>query len=154
MTNHGTILLVENDQNDVLLMKKAFVEEVMPSDLQVVDSYADVVKYLSGDGVYANRVSFPMPFLMILDLKIPGEGGFAVLRWLHDRPGLRKKFIVIVLSTAALEQEIQLAYELGAQSFLEKPLGFKQFAQTVRRIKEYWIELNLLPHSLVGLTAL
>ena len=151
MTNHGTILLVEDDQDDVLLMKKAFVEAEVPSDSQVVHSYADVVKYLSGEGVYANRSSFPMPFLMILDLKMAGEGGFAVLRWLHDRPGLRKKFIVIVLSTASLEQEIQLAYELGAQSFLEKPPGFKQLAQMVRRIKEYWIELNLLPHSLPGL---
>lgn len=145
MTKHGTILLIEDDADDILLIKKAFLEGEVTSPLQTVNSYEDAVKYLSGDGIYSNRVSFPLPFLILLDLTIPGEGGFAFLRWLYERPGLRKKFTVIALSTSVPDTEIQLAYELGAQSYLLKPLEYLQLVATVRRVKEYWIDLNLLP---------
>ena len=149
MTKHGTVLLVEDDSDNALLIKKAFVEADLISPLHTVNSYKDAVAYFSGDGMYANRTSFPLPFLVLLNLKMGGEDGFAVLRWLFERPGLRKKFTVVALSAAEPEADIQLAYELGAQSYLSKPVNYAELASTVRRVKQYWIELNLLPGDLV-----
>jgi CheY-like chemotaxis protein len=145
MTKHGTILLIEEDADDLLRIKKGLVEAEVLSPLQTVHSCEDAVKYLSGMGIYENRESFPMPFLVILDLALPGEGGFGVLRWLYDRPGLRKQFTVLVLGTPGQEHDVQLAYELGAQSFLMKPGQYRQLVETLRHVKEYWINLNRLP---------
>ena len=145
MTKHGTILLIESDENDLLHFRKAFAEADVVHPLQTVDNGEDAVKYLSGAGVYANRESFPLPFLILLDLKMEGDDGFAVLRWLYDRPGLRKKFTVVTLNSDNSEVEVQLAYELGAQSYVVKPRDLKQLVNVVRRLKEYWIDLNLLP---------
>jgi CheY-like chemotaxis protein len=145
MTKHGTILLVEGDANDVLHVKKAFAEVEIVNPLQTVYSHTDAVKYLSGDGIYADRTAFPLPFLLVLDLALPEEGGYALLRWLYERPGLRKKFSVIILTPGGPGQEIQLAYELGAQSVLLKPPTHKQLVDTLYRVKQYWIDLNLPP---------
>jgi CheY-like chemotaxis protein len=82
-------------------------------------------------------------------LKLAREEGFAVLRWLYERPGLRKKFPVVVWSAGDPAQDIQLAYELGAQSCLVKPIDHQQLRTVVQRVKDYWIELNLLPGDLL-----
>jgi CheY-like chemotaxis protein len=148
MTKHGTVLLIDDDANNALLIKKAFAEAELINPLHVANSYKDAVSYFGGEGMYANRASFPLPFLVLLNLKMGGEDGFAVLRWLFERPGLRKKFTVIVLSASDPEADIQLAYELGAQSYLSKPVNYAELASTVRRVKQYWVELNLLPGDL------
>jgi DNA-binding NarL/FixJ family response regulator len=82
---------------------------------------------------------------VLLDLKMPGEGGFSVLRWLFERPGLKKKFAVIVFSSVSQENEVQLAYELGAQSFIVKSTDYSELLETAQRLKEYWIDLNQFP---------
>jgi len=149
MTKHGTILLIEGDAEQTLLVKKAFLDVEAGYSVQSVNNTGDAVKYLGGDAIYANRASFPVPFLVLLDLRLPGEGGFAVLRWLYERPGLRKRFPVVVWSSADPEQDIQLAYELGAQSFLIRPSEYKALTVTVRGIKDYWIGLNVLPGDIL-----
>jgi CheY-like chemotaxis protein len=149
MTKHGTVLLVEDDADDVLRIKKAFADAELVYPLTTVNSCKDAVAYFSGDGVYANRDSFPLPFLVLLNLKLAREEGFAVLRWLYERPGLRKKFPVVVWSAGDPAQDIQLAYELGAQSCLVKPIDHQQLRTVVQRVKDYWIELNLLPGDLL-----
>ena len=149
MTKHGTILLIEGDAEQTLLVKKAFLEVEVGYSVQSVNNAGDAIKYLGGDAIYANRASFPVPFLVLLDLRLPGEGGFAVLRWLYERPGLRKKFPVVVWSAGDPAQDIQLAYELGAQSCLVKPIDHQQLRTVVQRVKDYWIELNLLPGDLL-----
>jgi CheY-like chemotaxis protein len=148
MTKHGTILLIEDDVDNAVLIRKALAEVQVINPLQTVNGYEDAVKYLTGAGIYANRESYPLPSLILLDLNSAGQDAFAVLRWLYDRPGLRKRFVVVVLGAPGPEQEIQLAYELGAQSYLRKPAEHKDLIDTARRIKEYWIELNLQPQIL------
>jgi CheY-like chemotaxis protein len=145
MTKHGTVLLIEDDANEALLIRKALVEAEVLYPVQSVNSLKDALAYFNGVGTYADRTAFPLPFLVLLDLTMANEEGFAVLRWLFERPGLRKKFTVIVFNTAAPEQDIQLAYELGAQSYLVKPSDYRQLLATVRRVKEYWMELNRHP---------
>ena len=145
MTKRGTILLVENDENDIFLVKKAFDEMEVQQPIRVLHSAREAVRYLSGEGKFSDRDAHPLPFLVLLNLKMPGEDGFALLRWLFERPGLKKKFTLVVTSAASPDAEIQLAYELGVQSFLIKPLTYQNLSDTIRRIKEYWIDLNLLP---------
>jgi len=147
MTKHGTVLLIENEADDIALIKRAFAEAQVLQPVHVVTNYKDAVGFLSGEGTYANRVAFPFPFLILLNLKMPNEEGFAVLRWLYERPGLRKRFTVVVMNPGGPDQDVQLAYELGAQSYLLKPLEHKELVATVRRVKEYWVELNLLPNE-------
>ena len=145
MTKHGTVLLIENDADDVALIKRAFAEAEVMQPVHSVTNYKDAVAFLSGEGTYANRVAFPFPFLILLNLSMPREDGYAVLRWLYERPGLRKRFTVVVMHPGGPDQDVQLAYELGAQSYLLKPLEHKALVATIRRLKEYWVELNLLP---------
>jgi CheY-like chemotaxis protein len=147
MTKHGTILLVENNAEEIELTRKALSEAGADNPLQAVHSAEQAIKYLSGHGKFSDRSAHPLPFLVLLDLKMPGEAGFVVLRWLYERPGLRKKFIIIALSTANPGSEIQLAYELGAQSYLIKPREYDELAIAARRIKEYWIDLNQPPEA-------
>lgn len=147
MPKHGTILLIEDDSNDVLLLTKAFTQAGITQSLEVAHTAPEALKYLGGEGKFANRANYPLPFLVLLDLRMPGDGGFAILRWLYERPGLKKKFSVIVLSGSGQKQEVQLAYELGVQSYLSKPLDFKQLTDMVRRIKGFWIDLNILPED-------
>lgn len=128
-------------------MQKAFAEAGVTNPVHIAHTSDQAVKYLSGHGKFSDRSTHPLPFLVLLDLKMPGEAGFVVLRWLYERPGLRKKFIIVALSTANPGSEIQLAYELGAQSYLIKPREYEDLAETARRIKEYWIELNQPPEA-------
>src|SRR5581483_3459147 len=114
MTKHGTILLVEDNANDIVVIRKAFAEAGVHNPLQTVHSGEEAVKYLGGQGKFADREKFPLPFLALLDLKMSHEDGFAVLRWLYERPGLKKKFTLIVLGSDSSDSEVQLAYELGA----------------------------------------
>jgi CheY-like chemotaxis protein len=148
MTKHGTVLLIEDDANDVVLVKKAFEEAGLAHPLQTVNCFKDAIAYLGGNGLYADRNAFPAPFLVMLDLKFSGEEGFSILRWLYERPGLRKKFTVIVLANSGPDQDIQLAYELGAQSCLRKTSDSNALTAALRLVKEYWIDLNVVPENL------
>src|SRR5262245_18942706 len=127
MTKHGTILLVAENSNEVLLTRKALAEAEVHNPLHVVRGGEEAVKYLSGQGKFADRAAHPLPALLLFDRTVSGEGGLSVLRWLYERPGLRKKFTVIVLGTADVDSGIQLAYELGAQSYLLKPTDYQQW---------------------------
>jgi CheY-like chemotaxis protein len=145
MTTQGTILLISDDAGSIMDMRKAFAEAEVLQPLQTSNSCKDAVAFLSGDGIYANRTSFPPPILVLLDLKMGGDHGFEFLRWLYQRPGLRKQLTVVVLGSTQAGEETQLAYGMGAQSYLVKPADYKQLLTMVHRIKDYWIELNVLP---------
>lgn len=145
MTKHGTILLVDGDTETELRFRKAFDEAGVPHPLQAAVGSDEAVKYLSGAGRFSDRQKYPMPVLILVDMTCPGDDAFALLRWLYDRPGLKKRFIVVVLNSPGAEQDVQLAYELGVQSCLPKPPGYPQLIATVRRVKEYWLELNQPP---------
>jgi CheY-like chemotaxis protein len=147
MTKHGTILVVEDETSDALV-KQAFAENGVSQPLRTVHSSEEAVKYLSGSGKFSDRKNYPLPFLVLVDLTMANEAGFAFLRWLYERPGLKKKFMLVVLGPAAAsDSEIQLTYELGVQSYLSRHTDFASLTAIVRALKEYWIELNRHPES-------
>jgi len=143
-----TILLVEDNPNDVLFLKFAFETAEVQNPLQVVADGQEAINYLAGAGQYANRRRFPLPCLVLLDLKLPGKMGTDVLCWLRNQPRL-SHLLVVVLTSSSDSQDVDRAYECGAQSYLVKPLSLEKRLEMARSIKNYWLELNEFP-SIAG----
>jgi len=141
---NSQILLVEDDPNDVLLLKRAFRRANIVNPLQVIADGEAAVHYLSGVGTYADRQSYPLPVLMLLDLKLPRRSGHEVLAWLRQQPGL-KRLPVVVLTSSQEHIDIDKAYDLGANSYLVKPVGFDALIEMVRKLNMYWLTINETP---------
>jgi CheY-like chemotaxis protein len=140
------ILLAEDDPNDVLLIQRAFQKAGMRQVLKVVRDGEEAIAYLSGEGDFADRERFPKPFLLLLDLKMPGADGFEVLRWVRAEPET-KRLLVVVLTSSNLQADVDRAYDLGANSYLVKPVSFDEMVNMIQRFEAYWSEINRIPTS-------
>jgi CheY-like chemotaxis protein len=149
MANDRVILLVEDDPDDALLIQRAFQKAGFHNTLNVVPDGRQAVAYLSGVGVFANREKFPLPFLILLDLRMAGLDGFDVLRWIRADPGLNR-LLVVVLTSSNLQADVDRAYELGANSYLVKPLEFDEMTHLLQRFEIYWTEINRTPSAPVS----
>jgi CheY-like chemotaxis protein len=139
------ILLVEDDENDVMLLQRAFRRAAIVNPLQVVRHGDDAVAYLEGSGEFADRQRYPLPVLMLLDLKLPRRTGLEVLQWVKERPGL-KKIPIIVLTSSKNDDDVNRAYELGANSYVVKPVSFETLLELVKSLELYWLVLNERPN--------
>ena len=146
MLNGELILLVEDDPNDVLLLQRAFQKAGLRDALRVARDGEEAIEYLSGHGPYADRERYPLPFLVLLDLKMPGTDGFEVLQWARAEPDL-KRLLIVVLTSSHLQSDVDRAYELGANSYLVKPVEFSEMVNLIQRFEAYWTELNRIPSS-------
>ena len=140
----GAVLLVEDDPNDVLLIQRAFTKANLQLPMQVVDNGEAAVSYLSGAGDYSDRDQHPLPILILLDLKLPCRSGHEVLAWLRQQPGL-KRLPVVVLTSSQEMGDIDRAYDLGANSYLVKPVAFNALIEIVKTLDLYWMTLNQAP---------
>jgi CheY-like chemotaxis protein len=120
MEENLPVLLVEDQPDQALLVQDALKEDSDFRLLQVLQSGEEAIAYLSGEGKFADRAAHPFPFLMLLDLNMPGIGGFGVLRWLQTRPDVNEKLHTVVLSSIQSSREIERAGELGAKQFWVK----------------------------------
>ena len=136
-----TILLVEDEENDVFFLKNAFEEVGILNPLQVAQDGQEAMDYLSGRGEYADRARFPLPCLTLLDLKLPRLMGLEVLKWMREQPEL-KSLIVIILTSSRLRPDIERAYELGANAYLVKPSSPPELREIATGIKQFWLTLN------------
>jgi len=137
----NTILLVEDEENDVFFLKHAFEEVGILNPLQVAQDGKEAMDYLSGHGEYADRERFPLPCLILLDLKLPRVMGFEVLQWIREQPSL-KALVVIILTSSRLEPDIEKAYKSGANAYLVKPSTPTELRAIATGIKQFWLELN------------
>jgi len=137
----NTILLVEDEENDVFFLKRAFEEVGILNPLQVAQDGKEAMDYLSGHGEYADRERFPLPCLILLDLKLPRVMGFEVLQWIREQPSL-KALVVIILTSSRLEPDIEKAYKSGANAYLVKPSTPTELRAIATGIKQFWLELN------------
>jgi CheY-like chemotaxis protein len=144
MLENSIILLVEDDPNDVLLIQRAFQKAGFHNSLKVVRNGDQAIEYLSGEDAYADRERFPLPFLILLDLKMPGTDGFEVLTWARNVPSL-KRLLIVVLTSSNLQTDVDKAYELGANSYLVKPVEFDDMVNLIQRFEAYWTEINRTP---------
>src|SRR5437763_447146 len=144
MLDREVILLVEDDANDATLIQRAFHKAGLNGNLKLVRDGEQAIQYLSGQDGYGDRDKFPVPFLVLLDLKMPGMNGFDVLEWLRREPNL-KRLLVVVLTSSNLQSDVDRAYELGANSYLVKPVEFDEMVALIQRFEAYWAEINRIP---------
>ncbi len=144
MSEQALVLLVEDNEDDVALVRRSFSKGNVVNPLQVVRSGEEALEYLVGAGRYCNRLEYPLPELILLDLKLPGIDGFQVLRWIRQQPGLRALRIVVLTSSNQL-RDATLAYQSGANSFLVKPLDFDEFVNITNAIQGYWLWTSKSP---------
>jgi CheY-like chemotaxis protein len=136
-----TILLVEDDPTDALLFQRTFDNRSsIPKPLQVVSSGEQAISYLDGQGAFADRELYPLPTLVFLDLKLPGVSGFEVLTWMRQQPKL-SRIAVVVLTGSRKSLDVYRAYELGANSYLAKPVQPEDIAGLAKSLKLPWLEL-------------
>lgn len=139
-----TVLLVEDEPNDVLFIRRAFKKAGITCPIQVLPDGEQSVLYLSGQEPYADRERYPIPILAILDLKLPRKSGLELLEWLRQQPGL-KRLPVVVLTSSAQATDINRAYDLGANSYLVKPVNRDDLLDLVKALDMYWLALNQRP---------
>ena len=145
MANLSPVLLAEDNPNDVLLIRRAFEETKALKPLQVVGNGDEAIRYLDGEGDFADRDAYPFPVLFLLDLKMPIMDGLEVLRWLHQHPEIPRKLPVVVLSSTELPNETQMAYAMDIQACIVKPLGYSELHEKIRILKEYWLDYEAQP---------
>lgn len=143
-SDHATILLVEDDHADVFRIQRAFQKANATSTLEVVSDGEQAIQYLARQGIYQDHELYPMPILILLDLKLPRCSGFQVLTWLRNESNL-KNLPVVVLTSSEEQVDIDRAYALGANSYLVKPPDPNTLLEMVRSVGLFWVVFNRPP---------
>ena len=118
------MLVAEDRDEDVEILKLAFQKAQVNEPLHFVSNGEEAIEYLTGAGRFANRAEYPLPRVLLLDLKMPLKGGFEVLEWLRLQPGLRR-LLVVIFTSSELPEDVNRAFDLGANSYLVKPHDFR-----------------------------
>jgi two-component system, response regulator len=143
-TNSRTILLVEDNPSDVGLTRRALEKGRLANDLVVAEDGQEALDYLWGTGTYAGRDVSDLPSLVLLDLNLPKVTGMEVLRRIRGDARTRR-LPVVILTTSKEEQDLAQGYDLGANSYVRKPVDFKEFAAAIENLGFYWLALNETP---------
>ena len=138
------VLLVEDNADDAILLRRALRKSGLRLRLEVVNHGDAAVDYLGNAGAYADRRRHPRPQLVLLDVKLPRRSGHEVLEWVRQQPAL-DAMPVIVLTSSGEEDDVRRAYALRASSYLRKPLTFDGLVALLRLIHAYWIDANVAP---------
>ena len=138
MSDTSLILIVEDREDDILLICKAFERAGAKTPLQLVRSGEEAVAYLQGEGKYSNRAEYPLPALVLLDLKMPGMDGFELLTWIRQRDDIRGLPVVVLTSSSEM-RDVNRAYSLGANSFFVKELDFQGAVDFSKLLENYWL---------------
>lgn len=140
-----TILIVEDNPTDILLIQRAFRQiDLSHISLQIVRDGDTAVFYLSGEGEYSDRERYPLPMLILLDLKLPRRSGHEILAWVRQQPDL-KRLPIIMLTSSREAVDVNQAYDLGINSYLVKPIGFTALVEMLKTLNLYWLMLNKPP---------
>jgi CheY-like chemotaxis protein len=139
---HGktTFLLVEDDPNDVALLEIEFQRCLGQIRLVSVNDGEEAIQYLQGEDPYGDRKKYPMPNVILLDLKMPRINGFQFLEWLRKSSSPHRFIPVVVMSSSGLQKDVDKAYALGANSYMVKPIGWDPFKERVKALGIYWAE--------------
>jgi DNA-binding response OmpR family regulator len=147
-----TILLVEDSPDDVFFMKRAFDVSGATGSIQVAEDGQIALDYFAGTGAFADRAEFPLPALVLLDLRMPRVPGFEVLKWLRENSEFNC-IPVVILSSSREESDMKRAYALGANSFLVKTGNTSHLAAMVKTMVDYWLKYNEVPPSCIAASA-
>jgi len=136
--NRFTVLLVEDDLNDIFLVKRAFKIAQPQNVLQVVTDGQEAIHYLKGEGKYTDRLAYPLPKLIVMDIKMPRRTGFEVLEWVKSNGPPLRRIPIVIVSSSDNPTDINRAYELGANAYMVKPVDFKKVEHLFESITHYW----------------
>ncbi len=138
------VLLAEDNDDEVMLFKRAFKHAEINHSLRVVHDGEEAIAYLNGEGKFADRSEHPFPVLLLLDLRMPRKDGLQVLRWMRGQPAI-KSLPVIMLSNSEDKRSVDMAYELGVNSFIVKSPYPNEFVEQLKDLKRYWLDFSLAP---------
>lgn len=141
MDDLSTVLLVEDDPDDAELISHAFGKAGIVNPVITVDDGDKAIDYVHGRSAYADRRRFPVPSLILLDLKLPRRSGFEVLEAIRASEATRR-VPVVVLTSSSQEDDIRRAYDVGANSYLVKPVGRDALVAMVQALDAFWMKLN------------
>jgi CheY-like chemotaxis protein len=144
MNSAKVILLIEDTPSDIDLTRRALGKARITNELVVAEDGEEALAYLWGTGAWAGRDVSELPALALLDLKLPKVPGLEVLRRIRDDPRTRR-MPVVILTSSKEEQDVAAGYDLGVNSYIRKPVDFRQFAQCVEQLGLYWLVLNESP---------
>ena len=136
------LLLAEDDENDVLLFKRAIKSTGLSCDVKVVNDGEAVLEYLKREGRFADKETYPFPRILILDLKMPRKNGFDVLEWLREHKEC-KIIPTIVFSSSKMPDDVTRAYQLGANTYFNKPNDYEELKSIFQLIISYWNQSTL-----------
>jgi CheY-like chemotaxis protein len=136
--------MADDDDDDCMLVREALAESRLANQLHVVKDGEELMDYLYHRGKYLEKITSPLPGLILLDLNMPKKDGREALREIKTDPNLRK-IPVIILTTSKAEEDIYRTYDLGANSFIIKPVTFNALVEVMKNIGKYWLEIVELP---------
>lgn len=139
-----TILMADDDPDDQLLVQDAFDEVHLNNQFAFVSDGIELMDYLHRRGNYAHLTGTPLPGLILLDLNMPKKDGREALKEIKEDPVLRT-LPVVILTTSSAEEDILRTYDLGANSFIVKPVTFDKLVDVIRKVTNYWFEIVRLP---------
>jgi CheY-like chemotaxis protein len=131
------VLIVEDDPNDAYFIKRAFELSGVSHQPHICSNITDAKRYLEGVGEYADRGAFPVPNMMMLDIKMPGGSGFDLLVWIRDHPDVRI-IPTIMMSSSSRSEDVKLAYCLGANAYMCKPIDSERFREVFGALLRFW----------------
>jgi CheY-like chemotaxis protein len=147
--NSYSVLIVEDDANDVLFIKRAFRSVAPALEIFTLSDGDAAVDYLQGTGEYGDRDRYPLPAMILLDLKLPRRSGVEVLRWIRQHDGI-KRIPVVILTSSRERIDVDLSYDLGVNSYLVKPVSFDDLSEMIAALHLYWMGLNEYPTVLLA----
>ncbi len=139
MNSGKTVLLAEDDEDDVFMMRRAIGKMKEPISLQIAEDGQQAIKYLSGAKRFADRVLYPLPSLILLDINMPRKNGFDVLQWLKD-DGTLTHIPVVMVTSSKVKSDMDKAHKLGAMAYLVKPVEFDELKRLFIRTEEFLAE--------------
>jgi CheY-like chemotaxis protein len=145
--NSISILYVEDEETDVMLLQHALAKAGIRNPLQTVKDGKVAKDYLAGDGPFADRKLHPLPGLVLLDLNLPYWSGFEVLAWIRQQPHLRR-VPVIIFTSSSRPDDIARAYDAGANAYLVKPNALSDLTTLTLALRDFWLLHNRLPFAL------
>jgi CheY-like chemotaxis protein len=144
LPDHAVILLAEDLSNDVFLVRRALANAGVKNPFFVVSDGEECLAYLRGVGKFSNRDEYPLPDILLLDLKMPRMDGFEVLREIRANKAFAPLRVIVLTSSEEIS-DVNKAYELGANSFLVKPLEFDNYTAMMRTLSAFWLKGSRAP---------
>ena len=139
------LLLVEDDDADAILVARAIRKAQITVRLERVKNGDEAIDYLDGRAAYGDRVRYPRPSVVLLDIKLPRRDGFEVVSWLREQPRPLSRTAVVMFTSSGRSADINRAYELGANSYLRKPEQHSDLVEAINAFHDFWLSRCALP---------